>query len=375
MRYLDVLLEYKTKDGRNITFDIIEDEEGDNNRGFKVDHIDAYVDGEHAGYLALTYIPKERFINHYPSILNWLDKMQGKSLFPYKREDLPWQQLSPDEMRETIKSYYLYHRSFGGVTEDSIGNLSDDEAQDMMAKVEQHATENYGDQYKGFYNYFVDKPFEDFIRVFSAGETMGRRGQGEQSKNTFTRQGIATALYFKAVDFYTKKGLQVRLSTLRSAEGGQAIGDALMDAGLTTPGKPFKYNGKTQKFQVLDPAKVKAYQKEHGISESLCEKVRTPEEELKHYEEIMQSARNHIESPTANPGEQDNARRIYMVYKKKADALRDKIAKEKNKKPEAEPVADFMPDFGKGEPPRRYTRKGEFEPLFKKTGTRYDTTA
>lgn len=269
MRYSDILLEYKTKDGRNITFDVIEDEEGDKNCGFQLDLFNAYVDGKHAGYLATTYVPEKRVKKHYPGILNWLCSIKGKSILPYDKKNTPWQQLSPDEMRKSILSYFLYHR-FPYMQEEEINNLSDDEARNIMTQIEQHAIKKFGKEFINFVKYYAD-PYESFIRVFTIGDKMGRRGQGDPSENEFKRQGIATALYFKAVDFYAKKGMKMRLSTLRSNEA-QGLEKFFKAAGLTISGKPGYYGGQIYQFDYLDPKKIKAYQKKHGLTEELVVK-------------------------------------------------------------------------------------------------------
>ena len=370
MRYSDVLLEYKTKDERNITFEIIEAEEGDNNRGWQIDKISAFVDGKPAGHLKLGYIPRERFKRYYPSIFNWMHQMQGKSFLPREKKTQHWKTYTIDEKRDLIKSLSGFSRYMSQDEEAALANMSDDDVDQKVAELEKQAIKTYGKQFKEFENYFVDKPYEDYIRVFDVGDSTGNRGSGPRSEEGFKRQGIATALYFKAVDYLQKKGLPLRLSTLRSKEGGQAIGDALVKAGLTTPGKPFKYNSETLTFDYLDPKKVKAYQRKHGIDESLVEE-RTLEDELKHIENLI-SKLKHMSGRT--PDEAAIYRNKIIELKAKADRIRAVIASD-TAQPEAEPVADYMPDFGKDISPRKYTRKGGFEPFPFGRGDTYDTKA
>ena len=262
MRYIDILLEYKTKDGRDITFDIIEDEEGDNNRGWQVDKISAFVDGIFAGYIKIGYIPKERFDRYYPSIFNWMYQINGIAILPYDKKSVYWRTFTSDEKKQILKSFRRYTRYMSQDEELQIDNLSDQEIDQEVANAEKKATKNYGEQFKEFYNRFVDNPMDDFIKVFSIGDSMGNRGTGDESKHTFTRQGIATALYFKAVNYLERKGLKLRLSTLRTSgpAGGETLGNSFKDAGLTK---------KVGEFDYLEPSLVKAYQRKHGITEEL----------------------------------------------------------------------------------------------------------
>ena len=57
MRYHEIQ-EYETKAKQQITFNVEEDIEGDNNRGFKLDKLTAYVDGKEVGYIKIENIPK-----------------------------------------------------------------------------------------------------------------------------------------------------------------------------------------------------------------------------------------------------------------------------------------------------------------------------
>lgn len=60
----------------------VPDEEGDHNRGWQVDLLDASVGGVHVGYLKMAYIPKKRLKDHYGAgVLSYMDKIQGHSLF------------------------------------------------------------------------------------------------------------------------------------------------------------------------------------------------------------------------------------------------------------------------------------------------------
>ena len=60
MKIQSILSEvYHTKDGEEIELKRFDDIE-DDNRGWRVDKLEAYVDGEEVGYLKLAYIPHKR---------------------------------------------------------------------------------------------------------------------------------------------------------------------------------------------------------------------------------------------------------------------------------------------------------------------------
>ncbi|NJO59891.1 MAG: hypothetical protein HC836_16910 [Richelia sp. RM2_1_2] len=346
MRYYEVLLEYKTKSGSEITFKVIPDEEGDNNRGWQIDRINAYVDGALAGYLKLGYIPKERFFNHYPSIFNWMTKVQGKSILPHEKRDLHWSLLDDKDKRSLLLRGLMYFSSASSEEQQRIQALEQPQLDEEIKKFEMLTKKELGKKFKEFYNYFVDKPYEDFIRVFSKGDRIAPRQSDEESQRDFKRQGIGLALYFKAADFLNSKGLQMRLSTLRSEEGGKAIGNALIKAGLTT---------KKGNFEFLDLNKVNAYKQKHGLTEDIIME-RSKEEWL------VLIAR--LEAYATSP---DRSKEERALYKEKANELRKKIDQEF---PEPTKFKDVLPDFKRGETAASYTKTGEFKPFPFKTGSK-----
>lgn len=346
MRYSEILLEYKTKDGREITFDIIEDEEGDNNRGWQVDKITAYVNGEQAGYLKITYIPKERFLTYYPSIFNWAAQINGNSILPYEKRHLPWQKLDAEEKRRLLLDGSMALGYLPDVEQRKIQSLPESQLDTEIEKLEKVYNKKFGAKFKEFYNYFVDKPYEDYIHVFEKGDRINPRRSKEMSEFTFTRQGIATALYFKAVEYLAAKGLRMRLSTLRSKEGGEAIGSSLMNAGLT------KNDGQ---FDYLEPDLVKAYKTKNGITESLIEE-RPPQEEIKYIDELIGKL---VYMSGRIPAEASTFKfKIAELKAKKEHIKKELIHNTGNTKS----LGDILPDFNNPRPIRKYTSAGEYEP-------------
>lgn len=56
-------------------------------------------------------------------------------------------------------------------------------------------------------------------------------------------------------------------------------------------------------------------------------------------------------------------------FLRKAAEIRKKYAESE---PKSEPVKDYIPDFDRNTPPRKYTSKGGFEPFPFKKGTKFD---
>jgi hypothetical protein len=99
---------YKIDDDRVLTLSYTSDSEGDENRGWQVDQVDAYVNDDHAGYLKMSYIPEERFIRHYPTILHFVDKIKGSSILSLKENKnpnpIPIEEYSIEELKRVAKN-------------------------------------------------------------------------------------------------------------------------------------------------------------------------------------------------------------------------------------------------------------------------------
>ena len=111
MRYYEIL-EYMTKSGQEITFKYDDDSEGDNNRGWQIYKIDAFVNGEHAGYLKIENIPRERFERWYPTVLNYISMIGGHSVLPLDKKHLHYKDLNDEELKKTVKSLSYHSRKY-----------------------------------------------------------------------------------------------------------------------------------------------------------------------------------------------------------------------------------------------------------------------
>lgn len=186
----------------NVTFEYIDDSEGDKNRGWTVDEVMAFLDGQYVGYLKLSYIPRERFKRYYPGIMNFMGQIGGNHVLPYKFESTPWQEIPVNELRTRIFSMAQTAR----IDWDKCNELqqkaktgSDEEVRAIVADVEKRLWKEFGWKFRRFEKFFVDKPLVDFIRV-----------EGPK------RQGIGTALYRAGYEWMKRKGLKLYASGCQS---------------------------------------------------------------------------------------------------------------------------------------------------------------
>lgn len=197
----------------NVRFEYHEDIEGDKNRGFQVDKIEAFIGDENVGYLKIAYIPRKRWEKWHPSILNWYTQFQGSSLLPHeyktsKLEDIPTEELAKD----------LAHAWWASPSADDINYSKRNEIYQQMQQIaltgnrqqildayhqiERDAYKHKGKLFKRFENYFVDKAYVDFIRV----------------EDKYQRQGIATALYRAGYEWMKSKGMPFYASGTQSKD-------------------------------------------------------------------------------------------------------------------------------------------------------------
>lgn len=255
MRLMEFDYNYKTKSGNPIEFKIHEDIEGDNNRGFIVDQIDAWVDGKHAGYLKLSWIPQDRFDAWYPTIFHFISNIQGTSLIPYDNPKAAISKLSDKELDRIIE--YSLSRTplkFGKgkraiADQNFINNLLDN-ASSWSATIKPDTTKSdkvtaisiieklllkskIGQEFANFYDRHVDKPKVDYIKVFN-GNDINRNKKDENTEN-WSRQRIGTALYIKGAKYLKNKGLKLHASGLQSDEA-QAAWVNLEKMGIVQPG-------------------------------------------------------------------------------------------------------------------------------------------
>lgn len=208
--------EFHTKDNQPIEFKVYEQSprKGDDlGRGWIVHLIEAYVDGEKAGYIAISYIPKERFVKEYPSVVQYIDKITGTSLYPGREYGykLHWSDHF-DELPLSAQVRALSHPLDVNMFSSYRGNvvqpeeMSKDELKKLKKELIKKLESRYGKRFEEFKDFHMDKPLVDFIRV----------------SEDFQRNRIGVALYEKAARWLANKGLKLYASGIQSEEAQKA---------------------------------------------------------------------------------------------------------------------------------------------------------
>lgn len=215
--------EFFTKSGAEIEFKVYEKSprKGDGlNRGWVVHLIEAYVNGEEAGYIKISYIPKENFEKEYPTIIHYVDKIHGNRLWPPKdrfekkvpkgaryphwsdhlnKMDLVTQVLSIAPMAYAN----MFHRREEWYSPEKVKELegkTEPELKKIKNDLIKVLEKEHGEAFRGFAKFHVDKPIVDYISV----------------EKDFRRKGIATALYLKAAKWLAGKGMKLHASGIQS---------------------------------------------------------------------------------------------------------------------------------------------------------------
>lgn len=207
---LQEILEAATKDGREITFNRIPDSEGDKNRGWQVDQLDAYLGNQKVGYIKLSYIPKKRFKRYYRSIFNYLSQLTGKHVLPYKADTALPSELSDEELRKTFPQAYQAatnrYPKYDHSTNEYLHSgkpLKDLTREELLAaykEIEKILIKNHEMYFLNFKKHTMDRPLVDFISV----------------DENFRRLGVGQALYKEAAKWMAEQGMKVYASGVQS---------------------------------------------------------------------------------------------------------------------------------------------------------------
>lgn len=228
--------EFLTKGNSPITFNIIENDEN-LGRGWVVHKIEALVDGVPAGYIKISFIPKENMDREFPTIIQYIDKMEGKNLMLPKssipgkthRSDgfgaltLPEQALCLDALND----YRLSERNLP-----EYQAKTPQELKQIIKRSMKFIDQRFGDGYRRFRAFHTDKPLVDFIRV----------------DDNFRRQRVGIALYSKAAMWLSSKGLKLYASGIQSDEAKASWNWIRANLGAQVGTEPSAYDGKTRTF-------------------------------------------------------------------------------------------------------------------------------
>ncbi len=176
-----------TKDGRLITFERREvstrPADLNMNRGWVVHQVVATVNGEEAGYLAISYVPTQKLAEHYPTLIHFaaLEGIGSCSAFV------------KDGDRDR-----LFLGIFRRPTEAPPAERD---------RLIQQWSLKYQDRFDDFQSFHVDRPLVDFIRT----------------NDGFRRQHVALALYEEAGRWMAEKGMALHASGIQCPDdqGGE----------------------------------------------------------------------------------------------------------------------------------------------------------
>lgn len=183
-----LIMEGLLKDGRTARLTYHTDAEGDNNRGWQVDQIEASVGGMPAGYLKISLITLDRLQRYYPTVLHYQQLIGGWHLGLGIDK---WETQAEPPLK-ILRKASSYGRSY------SFGKeLSEEEVLTFTQKSLSEKTEKFFD----FYRFHVERPLVDYISVYEAGET--HRGIGWKKESAehsisvenFRGLGLAGILY------------------------------------------------------------------------------------------------------------------------------------------------------------------------------------
>lgn len=190
----------QTKTGHKITFKVFEKSPDPNdqnmNLGWVVHKIIAYVNGEEAGYIKISYVPKENVSKFYPTVFEYAANLGGR----YQLKDY-----SNKSIIEQIIALDKYPYQFSSKEEqENLKNLSTNELIKLKSRSEKEYIQEYNlqQQYDNFIDFYVDKPLVDYIMVYDA----------------FKRSRIGENLYVVTSKYLAKKGLKLYASSLQSPE-------------------------------------------------------------------------------------------------------------------------------------------------------------
>jgi hypothetical protein len=191
---------YKTKNGETIEFKKFPFKENTDERGFIVHHIYAYVGGEEAGYIKVSYVPlnlwteRMKSLWHFVNIFTGCCQLSGLSDNELYSDDMIWKKL--------IEPYGFLRGT------DTFESTTAEERSSAL----KYARENYQNEYDQAYYWHVDKPLVDYIKVYGKYEL-----DTGKSKKNFQRLGIGTALYKFAARWMAKEfGLKLYASGIQT---------------------------------------------------------------------------------------------------------------------------------------------------------------
>lgn len=220
----------KDKTGADVELRFCQDMESEN-RGFISHEASAWIDNKKAGYLLVSYVPKDRFKEFNPTIWNYATHFTGKLMVPFDYRSHDPFKLPQEEYEKFVSSAINYIAPLNTATDPTF--LHDRKAFSNYLKSFRRYKELVKDR-KDFINKLVDNPYVDFIST----RTNERRGL----MSDYMGRGIAPLLYIATAKEMDKMGLHLRSSSLQQPRAAE-IWNKFSELGWTEP------HGKTLKLK------------------------------------------------------------------------------------------------------------------------------
>jgi len=204
-----LLLDYQTKEGKQITLSYHKNTE-QAVAPWVIHQINASIGRSPAGYIKISYIPKNNLKKYLPTIFNYLQVIKGQIMFPSEKKYSHYNTLTDEKLVDsfaathnyTIGNYpeydsntrqYLYQGKF-------VSDYTRNQLLDIYKSFEQKLLKQYKTKYANFKKFHVDAPLVDFIR------------------SHIPRQRIGVALYLAGTEWINDMGMNLYASGLQTDE-------------------------------------------------------------------------------------------------------------------------------------------------------------
>ena len=188
------------KNGSLLSFNLVENSEN-LGRGWIVHKIECFINKREVGFIKISFIPKENFDKEFPTIVHYLEKIEGKSL------SLP--NCSDERYRSdyfnvaSLAEQAVCLKSLCGNSEESLSTYQA-KSKKSLTLINKRSTKllekRFGASFEKFKAFHCDKPLVDYISV----------------DEEFRRQRIGIALYTEAAKYLSGKGLSLYASGIQS---------------------------------------------------------------------------------------------------------------------------------------------------------------
>lgn len=219
-----------TSKGVKCKLDVYQGMEGKMSPGWVTDLIEARTEDGPAGYMKISYIPKEAMERFYPSAYGYQVRLNGG--YPHVRNiiDVPQSQWKRADYVAALNDF------------NARGNYNQSNMQELRKlwkQARQKITERGNGRYERWRDYWCDQPLVDSVRVYEEGETIfyykGDQVLAEEGSSitvSSQRQGVATLMYEAANELVRSRGLRLYASDVQS-DDAKRIWEQFEKQGLT----------------------------------------------------------------------------------------------------------------------------------------------